>query len=376
MKLASLLAAAVSLAPMASAKQYLAFVGTYTGEKSKGIYAYRLDTTSGIIEELGLAAETSNPTFLALHPKGPYLYAANEIAEFKGTKSGAITAYRIDPANGHLTALGSASTVGSGPCHVNVDATGRQVAYANYGSGSVGSLPLGNDGNVGPSGTFFQHTGSSVNLQRQKEPHGHSMNFSPDGRYAFACDLGTDEIRAYHFNPATGLTAAPDLLTKAVSGGGPRHLTFGPDGHFAYVNNEMLNSVTAFAYDVTAGRLKPLQTLSTLPAGFSGNSSTAEVRTSPNGLWLFVSNRGHDSLARFRITPGQGTLTAAGHVPTGGKVPRNFCPTPDGQFLWAANQETDNIVVFRMNQDSGELVRTGQELKVGMPVCVRFLEVK
>ncbi len=377
MKFSPLLTAvAVCVAPMTFAKQYLAFIGTYTGPKSKGIYAYRVDPATEVIEELGLVAETPNPTFLALHPSGHFLYAANEIADFQATKAGSITAYRIDPATGHLSAIGAASTVGSGPCHLNVDSTGRQVVFANYGSGSVGSLPLRENGGFGPNGTFFQHLGASVNPQRQKEPHGHSINFSPDGRFAFACDLGTDEIRAYHFGPATGLSAAPDLLTKAVSGGGPRHLTFSPDGRFAYVNNEMLSSVTAFRYDAGAGRLKPLQTLSTLPDGFSGNSSTAEVRTSPNGQWLFVSNRGHDSLARFRIAAANGTLTPAGHVPTGGKTPRNFCPTPDGKFLWAANQDTDNITVFRMNQDSGELTRTGQELKVGRPVCIRFLELK
>ena len=169
--------------------------------------------------------------------------------------------------------------------------------------------------------------------------------------------------------------AAPELTTKTVAGGGPRHLTFGAGAHQVYVNNEMQSSVTVFNYDAAKGRLQRQQTLSTLPAGFTGTSSTAETRTSTDGQWLFVSNRGHDSLARFKIAAGSGALTPAGHIPTGGRTPRNFCPSPDGHFIWAANQDTDNILVFRFDSNTGEAQRTGQELKVGRPVCIRFLEV-
>lgn len=360
----------------AEAKTYLAYVGTYTGTQSKGIHAYRVDTTSGVIEEIGLVAETPNPTFLALHPGGRYLYAANEVADFNKTHAGSISAYQIDAATGKLTFLGVRSTTGDGPCHLNVDASGRHVGFANYGGGSVGSLPIQANGSVGAGGTFFQHHGSSIDPNRQKEPHAHSINFSPDNRFAFTCDLGTDEIQVYHVDAAKGLVPAPELTTKAVPGGGPRHLTFGVDGRHVYVNNEMLSSVTTFRYDASAGRLQRQETLSTLPAGFKGNSSTAEVRTSVDGKWLFVSNRGHDSLARFKIDPSTGSLTPAGHVSTGGRTPRNFCPTPDGQFLWAANQDTDNITVFRFDSATGALTPTGQNLKVGRAVCIRFLEVK
>lgn len=374
--LPSLAAAGLSLALTLEARSYLAYVGTYTGAQSKGIHAYRVDSHSGVIEELGLAAETPNPSFLALHPNGRFLYAVNEVAAAKGAPGGSVSAYQIDNATGKLTLLGAGSTTGGGPCHLNVDATGRHVAFANYGGGSVGSLPIRADGSVGPSGAFIQHTGSSVNPGRQKEPHAHSINFSPDNRYALACDLGTDEVRVYRVDPTRGLVAMPALTAKAVPGGGPRHLAFGLDGRHVYVNNEMLNSVTVFAFDAAQGRLQRQGTLSTLPAGFSGNSSTAEVRTSLDGKWLFVSNRGHNSLARFKIDPRTGSLTAAGHVLTGGRTPRNFCPTPDGKFIWAANQDTDSIHVFRLNSATGELTPTGQELKVGRPVCVRFLEVK
>jgi len=366
----------VSWATFGQAKTYIAYVGTYTGEHSKGIHAFRFDSDSGRVDALGMVAETPNPTFLALHPNGHFLYAANEVADFHGTHGGSISAYKIDPATGKLTLLGAAPTTGDGPCHVNVDASGRHVLFANYGGGSVGSLPIQPDGGVGPGGTFFQHTGSSVDANRQKGPHAHSMNLSPDNRFAFACDLGTDEVRVYRLDPTQGLVAAPELTAKAVPGGGPRHLTFGADGRHVYVNNEMLSSVTTFAYDPAQGRLQRQETVSTLPVSFSGNSSTAEVRTSPDGKWLFVSNRGHDSLARFKIDAPSGKLTAAGHIPTGGRTPRNFCPSPDGKFIWAANQDTDNIRIFRFDSKTGELTPSGTDLKVGRPVCIRFLELK
>ncbi len=371
-----LAALGVSTALAAQAHTYLAYVGTYTGAQSKGIHAFRFDSNSGVIEELGLVAETPNPTFLALHPNGRFLYAANEVANFQGTHSGSISAYQIDTATGKLRLLGSASTTGDGPCHLNVDATGRLLAFANYGGGSVGSLPINPDGTLGSHGAFFQHTGSSVDPSRQKEPHAHSVNFSPDNRFVFACDLGTDEVRVYRVDAKQGLVAAPELTAKALPGGGPRHLSFGADGRHVYVNNEMQSSVTHFGFDAAKGRLQRQQTLSTLPTGFTGNSSTAETRTSTDGRWLFVSNRGHNSLARFKVDAGSGALTPAGHVSTGGRIPRNFCPSPDGHYLWAANQDSDNIIVFRFDPHTGDLTPTGQELKVGHPVCVRFLEVK
>ena len=366
----------LATAGSAMADTYLAYVGTYTGTQSKGIHAFRFDTKTGAVAQLGLVAETPNPTFLALHPNGRFLYAANEVADFQGTHAGSVSAYRVDARTGGLRLLGAASTTGDGPCHLNVDATGKMVAFANYGGGSIGSLPIHRDGSLGAKGTFFQHTGSSVDPSRQKEPHAHSVNFSPDNRFLFACDLGTDEVRVYRVHPAKGLTAAPELTVKAVPGGGPRHLAFGADGRHVYVNNEMLSSVTVFDYDPAKGQLQRGQTVSTLPAGFTGNSSTAETRTSPDGRWLFVSNRGHNSLARFLVDARTGALTPAGHVSTGGRIPRNFCPTPDGQYLWAANQDTDNITVFRFDTANGALTPTGQELQVGRPVCIRFLKVK
>lgn len=356
------------------AASQLVYVGTYTGPKSKGIHAFRTDPASGVIEELGLVAETQNPTFLALHPDGRHLYAANEVGTFEGKPGGAVTGYRIDPANGSLTAINSASTIGGGPCHLVVDRTGRQVLVANYGGGSVASLPLDPSGRLSGKPTFHQHAGSSVNPNRQKEPHGHSINLSPDNRFAFAADLGTDRLYVYPFSPDRGLWS-PALPTspRLDPGSGPRHFAFHPSGRFAYVINELLSTITVFRYAATSGRLEAIQTVPTLPAGFTGSSTTAEVVVHPNGRFLYGSNRGHDSLAVFSIHPDDGRLSLIGHEPTGGKTPRNFNIEPGGRTLWAANQGSDNIVVFNIDTQSGRLTRTGQELRVGSPVCIKFL---
>jgi 6-phosphogluconolactonase len=359
-----------------AAEQYLVYVGTYTGEHSQGIHAFRLDADTGLVESLGLAAETPNPTFLALHPNGKYLYAANEIGKFRGQPGGAVTAFAIDTATGRLRELSQGSTRGGGPCHLVVDRTGRQVLVANYGGGSVASLPVGSDGRVGEPSAFFQHTGGSVNPSRQKEPHAHSINLAPDSRYAFAADLGTDRIYRYGFDPARGLTgpAAADSVQQPP-GSGPRHFAFHPSGKFAYAINELLSTVSAFRYDPAGGQLKPVGLVSTLPAGFTGNNSTAEVVVHPGGKFVYGSNRGHNSLAIFRADPASGALTPVGHHPSGGKTPRNFNFDPTGRWAWIANQDSHTVTIHRVDLTTGLMTPTGQELKVGMPVCVKFLRV-
>jgi len=363
-------------AGVAVAEHTLVYVGTYTGAKSKGIHAYRTDSTTGIIEELGLVAETPNPTFLALHPNGRVLYAANEVGEFNGKAGGAVTGFEIDAANGRLKPINSASTVGGGPCHLVVDRTGRQVLVANYGGGSVASLPIDPAGRLGSHSAFHPHRGGSVNPSRQKESHAHSINLSADNRFAFAADLGTDRVYIYPFDPARGLDAEPLAQSPRMApGSGPRHFAFHPSGKFAYVINELLSTVTVFRYTASSGALSEVQTIPTLPTGFTGGSSTAEVVVHPNGKFVYGSNRGHDSLAIYAVDAGSGRLTLVGHESTGGKTPRNFNLDPSGRTLWAANQSTDNIVVFSVDPETGLLKRTGQELKVGSPVCVKFLKV-
>lgn len=369
------LAFALPSAP-ALADSFLVFVGTYSGPRSQGIYSYRYDPDSGVIEELGLAAATPSPSFLAIHPNGRFLYAANESGRPDGGRDGAITAFSIDPSNGRLRELNQVASEGSAPCHLTVDPGGRQVLAANYGGGSSLSVAIEPDGRLGSRTSFHQHAGSSVNPARQKEPHAHSVNLAPGGRHAYVADLGIDRVLVYPFDPVRGL-AGPALedSPRLAPGSGPRHLAVHPSGRTAYVINEMLSTITTMRVSRDGGRLEPDQTVPTLPAGFQGGSSTAEVVVHPSGRFVYGSNRGHDSLAIFSVDPASGRLTPAGHEPTGGRTPRNFCIDPEGKTLWAANQGTDNIVVFRINAVTGQLTRTGQELRVGSPVCVRFLRV-
>ncbi len=349
------------------------YLGTYTGKESKGIYVSELDLKTGTLTEPQLAAQTTNPSFLAIHPTKKYLYAVGEISEFEGKKTGAVSAFAIDPKTGLLTPLNKQSSMGTGPCHLVVDATGSAVLLANYGGGSVASLPIQNDGSLSPAASAIQHAGSSVNQGRQQAPHAHSINLDAANRFAFCADLGLDQILIYKFDAKTATLSPNDPPYGVVKpGSGPRHFAFHPGGKFAYVCNEMTSGITAFTYDAQRGALEEIQTLSTLPEPVKGNS-TAECQVHPSGKFAYVSNRGHDSIAIFTIDQATGKLTAAGHTKTGGKTPRNFGIDPTGQFLLAANQGTNDVFVFRIDQTTGALTPTGQSIKVGSPVCVKFV---
>lgn len=375
-RLASALVPAVLLAFSAHAEKFIAYVGTYTGAKSEGIYAFRFDSGSGKAEPLGLVAKTPNPTFLAVHPDGKHLYAANETDKWKGQPGGYVTAYSLDAASGKLTELNAQSTVGGGPCHVNVDATGHALIAANYGGGSLASFPIAADGSLQPHATFIQHSGSSVNRQRQEAAHVHSANLSHDNRFVFVCDLGLDKVFVYDLDPAKAtLTPHETPFVTLAPGAGPRHFAWSPNGKYAFVNGEMLSTLISFRYDTAKGTLTTVQTVSTLPADFKGDTSTAEVRVHPNGKFVYVSNRGHDSIAVFS-TDGKGGLTLLEHVSTQGKTPRNFNFDPSGKWLWAENQGSDSIYIYSVNAATGHLTPTGQKLDVGAPVCVRFVASK
>jgi 6-phosphogluconolactonase len=248
---------------------------------------------------------------------------------------------------------------------------------ANYGSGSVAVLPVKQDGSLGEASAFIQHTGSSVNTQRQKEPHAHSINVSPDNRFAVAADLGLDELLVYRFDPTKGsLTANEPPFTRVNPGAGPRHFAFRPDGKFAYVINEIGSTITALTWDAARGILTEIQTISTLPAGFSGRNDCADVHVHPTGKFVYGSNRGHDSIAVFSVDQAKGTLTSVEYVSTQGKVPRNFGIDPTGSFLIAANQNSDNLVVFRIDAETGKLSATGQSLQLSRPVCIQFVPAR
>jgi 6-phosphogluconolactonase len=352
------------------------YVGTYTRAPSKGIYAYRFRTATGEVTPLaaeGLAAETENPSFLAVHPNQRFLYAVNEISRYEGADAGSVSAFAIDRATGALTLLNRVSSRGGGPCHLSIDRSGKWLFVANYGGGSVAAFPVENDGKLGEASAFFQHAGSSVNKARQSGPHGHAVVVSPDNRFVLAADLGLDRVFAYRLDPkAGGLVPGSPPFSAVPPGSGPRHLEIRPDGKFAYVLNEMLSSVGAYRYHAGRGTLDPVQTVSTLPDGFTAENSGAEIAVHPNAKFVYTSNRGHDSIAVFRSDRAKGTLTAAGHVSTQGKTPRNFAIDPSGRFLVAANQNSGTLVIFRIDQQTGALTPTGSTVQVPSPVCVVF----
>jgi 6-phosphogluconolactonase len=360
--------------PKSGADKFLVYIGTYTGTKSKGIYAFRLETATGTLTPAGLVAETESPSFLAIHPNHRFLFAVNE--SFTGDKSGGASAYAVDAQSGKLTFLNKQPTGGSGACHLVVDKSGKNLLVANYGGGSVAVLPIQADGRLEKASSFIQHQGSSVNPQRQKGPHAHSINLDAANRFAAVADLGLDKVLLYRFDPAKGSLAPNDPPSASVKpGAGPRHFAFYPQGRYAYVINEIQSTVTAFAYDAARGTLSELQTLSTLPDNFAGTNSTAEVQVHPSGKFLYGSNRGHDSIAVYAINFETGRLSFVEHQSTQGKVPRNFGIDPTGNYLLAANQESDNIAVFRIDPKSGKLTPTGQVVEAPKPVCVKFLPV-
>ena len=366
-----------SLASAASADgKYLFYVGTYTqeGSKSQGIYAFRFDPATGHSTALGLAAETTNPSFVAVHPSGRFLYAVNELGNYKGPNSGGVSAFSVDRETGKLTFLNEVPSRGADPCYIIVDKSGKWVLVANYTGGSIAVFPVLPDGKLGEASTFIQHSGHGADPKRQEGPHAHSIDLSPDNRLAFVDDLGLDELLVYKFDPSKGsLTPNDPPFIKLDPGSGPRHFALHPSGHFGYVVSEMASTVTALSVDLNNGKLQRLQTLSTLPADFKGENDDAEVHVHPSGKFVYTSNRGHDSIAVFSVDPNKGTLTHVDDVPTQGKIPRSFEIDPTGQFLLAENSKSDNIVIFRIDQKTGRLTATGQVLEVGSPVCIKFL---
>jgi len=363
--------------PQASA-DLIMYIGTYTRAPSKGIYAYRFQAATGQVTPLGpagLAVETENPSFLAVHPNQRFLYAVNELSRYEGRAAGSVSAFSIDRGSGKLTLLNRVSSRGDSPCHLSIDASGKWLFVANYGGGSIAAFPLHDDGTLGEASAFVQHAGASVNPERQKGPHAHAAVVSPDNRFVLTADLGLDRILTYPLNAAAGgLTTADPRPTTIAPGSGPRHLAFRPDGKFVYVLNEMLSSVGAFRYDADRGTLAELQTLSTLPEGFSGENSGAEIEAHPSSKFVYTSNRGHDSIAVFRSDPVKGTLTPVGRVPTQGKTPRGFAIDPSGRFLVAANQNSSTFVIFRIDQATGALAPAGAAVEAPSPVSIVFVK--
>jgi 6-phosphogluconolactonase len=366
---------ALALAPLLSAQ--ILYVGTYTQPQSgaKGIYAFKFDAKTGKLAELGLMAETPNPTFLAVHPSGKYLYAINEINSYQGKRAGSVTAYALDRTSGKLTQLNQVSSVGPGPCHLIVDATGKTLLVANYAGGSFASFPIMPDGKLGEAASFIQDEGSSVNKSRQSEPHGHSVNLPKNNKFMLGADLGTDKVMVFKLDAANGKIAPADPPSASVKpGSGPRHLVIAPDQKHVYVVNEMGSAVTTFEYDANTAAMKEIDMASTLPADFKGQSTCAEIAIDARGRFVYASNRGHNSIAVFAADAKTGKLTLIQNQSSGGAIPRSFTLDPSGDWLIAGNQNTNNIAILKVDRKTGKLTDTGDKLDLGAPVTFVFVK--
>ena len=364
-----MLAPAVLLAAMsaAPADPVPILLGTYTGGESRGIYRTTLDPATGALTEPTLAADIDSPSFLAASPDGRFVYAVSEA--FGGGRADGVTAFRVTD-DGTLDRLNARPTVPTGAkagaTHVSVTPDGKVVLAANYGGGSAAAFPVNDDGTLGEFGGFVQHTGSSVNPKRQEGPHAHAFTPAPGGRFAVVADLGLDKLFVYAVDPETAELTEQSVLA-APPGGGPRHVAFTPDGRFAFACLEMANALLALDWDGDAGTLSIREERSTLPADFAGKSTTAEVRVHPNGRFVYVSNRGHDSVAVFQIGA-DGGLTPVGIETATVREPRGMNLTPDGRFLIVCGQKSNDVASFRVDPETGELTSTGSKIAVPSPV--------
>jgi 6-phosphogluconolactonase len=346
------------------------YIGTYTyitrtEHRPEGIYLLTINPETGHLTPAGGFVSGPNPSFLAVHPNKRFVYSVNE------GRDGAASSFALDPSTGALTRLNSQPTGGADPCYISFDPSGKYVLIANYSGGSLCVLPILADGTLGPQTDHVQHVGKGPNEQRQEKAHAHSIRFDPSGKFALACDLGMDQVFIYHLENGKLIL---HNITSTPPGAGPRHLEFNKAGNVLYIANELNSTVTVCDWDSPAGKATPRESLSTLPEGFEGESTVADIHLHLSGRVLYVSNRGDDSLARFMVDLATGSLTPAGHTKTHGATPRNFAIDPEGRYLIAANQDGNSLVVFAAKGD-GLLTPTGQVLEYGRPVCVQMVDI-
>jgi 6-phosphogluconolactonase len=351
----------------------LVFVGTYSVRGSEGIYAFRMETATGRLALIGSTPAGKNPSYLAVDPAQRFLYAVSEVEDTDGKPGGGVRAFALDRRSGSLRSLNARSSRGRGPCHVAVDATGRCVLVANYASGSVAALPIQPDGRLGEPSDFVQHPAPAVVRERQEAPHAHSVTVDPSNAFAFVADLGLDRIMVYALDSSAGrLRPASTPWVALHPGAGPRHFAFHPTGRFAYVINELDNTICTYR-SLGSGALEYAQRVSSLPEGWKGTSWCADVHVSPDGRFVYGSNRGHHSIAAFAVDASRGTLTPSGHAPTRGEWPRSFAIDPAGRFVLVANERSDSVVCFAVDPATGSLEPTGHSVGVPAPVCVKIL---
>ena len=378
---ATLLSFADHAAPQSRSAQeideFSIYVGTYTSgtSKSQGIYYYRFNKKTGELTPKNYILGVVDPSFLVVEKNRKFLYSVNETLEYEGKKSGAVSSFAIDQKTGELTLLNKQPSLGGAPCHLSLSTNGRFLLVANYVGGNIAVLPIGPDGRLGEAVNSKTHTGSGPNKDRQESAHAHSITLDRNDRFAVACDLGADKVFIYKFNKRTGkLTPnSSQAFFSARPGAGPRHFAFHSNGRNAFVINELHSSVTSLAYDERRGVLNEIHTTSTLPHNWVGENTCADIHISPNGRFVYGSNRGHDSIVCFSLDDPTGKLSLVAHTPTGGRTPRNFAIDPTGNFLLAANQNSDSICTFQIDPRSGRLTQIGNSISIPSPVCVRFL---
>jgi 6-phosphogluconolactonase len=346
------------------------YVGTYSDGASPSIHLCNLDLKNGVLQYLEGFNGGLNPSFLALHPSGKYLYAVNELTAFQDKPGGGVSAFAVEAATGRITLLNHQPSHGVHPCHIIVEQQGRYVMVANYSSGTLAIYPVQTDGRLGPAGQVIEHAGAGQDVKRQAGPHAHAIYMDPANRFALTCDLGIDRVVVYRLVPGQGkLLHHGEAILHA--GAGPRHLAFHPKGRWVYVIHELDSTLTVFSYAVAAGTLKMAQTITTLPRDYHGTNSCAEVAVHPNGMFVYGSNRGHDSIVIYTADENTGHLTMRAHVPTLGKEPRSFAIDPTGTYLLAANQNSNTIVLFRIDPRNGAL-NLLHRIEIIKPVCVIF----
>jgi 6-phosphogluconolactonase len=381
LEISGLGAMSLTLAPNAfsQSKKMLLYIGTYTNSgKSEGIYIHEFDSATGKLTPLHTVKNVVEPSFLTIDKRRKFLYAVNETVEYEGRKSGAVSAFAIDQKTRNLQFLNKQPSLGGAPCYITVSENNKFVLVANYVGGNVSVFPVESDGKLGASVDLAQHTGFGLNRDRQEAAHAHSIILAIHNRFAFAADLGIDKLMIYRFDDKTGkLTPNPaQPFYQPKPGAGPRHFTFHPNGKFAFLINELDTTITSLAFDKNIGTLKEIQTVPTLPADASTAGVTcADIHVSPDGKFLYGSNRGHNSIVCYQIDKKMGWLEYVEHTSANINRPRNFAIEPNGKFLLVANQDGDSIVVFRIDKKTGKLQPTGYKADVPVPVCLKFIEL-
>jgi len=353
-------------------KSLLVFISAFATGDGGGVHAYRLHLDTGELKLLHRTTEVKQPFFLALSRDRKFLYATEASGEFGGKSNEQVVSLQLADDAGQLRLLNRQSSLGTSTCYVEVDATGKAAVVANYSTGSVASFPIRADGSLGEAASFVQHQGSSVNPERQEGPHAHCIVISPDNRFAYSADLGLDQVLGYRLDAHRGkLAPNQQAFVRTLPGAGPRHLTFHPKGPHLYAINELANSVTMFDHDPDSGFLIERQTISTLPKGFTGTSYCADLKITPDGRFLYGTNRGHHSIACYRIGD-DGRLTTLEIVPSRGDGPQNLAITPGGEFLLCANLPGKNVAVFRIDRRNGGLTPVGQPIFMPAPSCIQI----